>query len=377
MLRTSAAGNSGRLARVVALDGMRGVAVLGVVCFHYGVGIGWTGVQLFFVLSGFLITSILMSSRESSLVAYLKGFYWRRSLRIFPLYFAFLFVVVFLSLLLGITPAFRQQWPYLFTYTFNFVRTSADYIYPRYWGHLWSLSVEEQFYLFWPLAVFFLPRRAFVWLLCGLLIETPLLRFAIERSLQASVAPDAIGNVIYNLTPCQLDAFASGALVACAREAGVLRVPLRGWLLGSVVVVAAGLINLWSIPSSLPIGFLTFGYPLNMPYHYQSTWGYTLLNLWSAGLIAVLLSANSLSRLLEHRLLVWVGAISYGVYVWHLPVLQIVRQVTPPYAPQSLMGAVVFLVYLVVSLGLSQLSYVAFERWFLDLKNATTVGKRC
>src|SRR4051812_30357083 len=118
-----------------ALDGVRGLAILGVLFFHFGyLGCGWSGVQLFFVLSGFLITSILKGEASRPLGAYLKRFYWRRTVRIFPLYFAFLFALVALFSVVGPSDAFRQQWPYLFTYTFNFARVSPDFVAPHFWG---------------------------------------------------------------------------------------------------------------------------------------------------------------------------------------------------------------------------------------------------
>src|SRR5689334_13554869 len=95
---------------IKALDGVRGIAILLVILFHYGyLGCGWIGVQLFFVLSGFLITSILIKDKGQSLKQYLKRFYWRRSLRIFPLYYLYLFVMLAAFLLFRIPPAFGDQ----------------------------------------------------------------------------------------------------------------------------------------------------------------------------------------------------------------------------------------------------------------------------
>src|SRR3979409_474403 len=165
------------LQHIKALDGVRGIAILLVILFHCGyLGCGWVGVQLFFVLSGFLITSILLKDRGASLSAYLKRFYWRRSLRSFPLYYLYLLVILGAYLLLKIPPAFANQWPYLFTYTYN-----VRHILPNYDGsqlliHLWSLSVEEQFYLIWPLLVFVFAARRFKTLLIGIVVAVPLLR---------------------------------------------------------------------------------------------------------------------------------------------------------------------------------------------------------
>src|SRR6186713_2808206 len=103
------------------LDGIRGLAILGVVLLHYSwVSAGWIGVQLFFVLSGYLITSILVGDRDLPASTYFKRFYWRRSLRIFPLYFAYLTVLTVAHVTIGISPGLERQLPYLFTYTHNF-----------------------------------------------------------------------------------------------------------------------------------------------------------------------------------------------------------------------------------------------------------------
>jgi len=152
------------------LDGLRFLAIAGVMIQHnwrpgpmpwiFGrLDYAETGVRLFFVLSGFLITGILLRGRAAATVAAtsrlstLRNFYVRRFLRIFPVYYATLLAVV----LLDISPA-RQIWPWLVTYTTNI------YIWHRvawigHLGHLWTLAVEEQFYIVWPWLVLFLPRR--------------------------------------------------------------------------------------------------------------------------------------------------------------------------------------------------------------------------
>ena len=163
--------DNGSLSRLPCLDGIRAVAAMMVMVFHF-VGhhgepraivqasvIGQTGVDLFFVLSGFLITRILLASRQSE--HYFRSFYARRTLRIFPLYFGFLAIYFFLlPLLFGepIPPAPTQLWSWFYLenvpQTFVSLRTSGP-------GHFWSLAVEEHFYLIWPLLVFSLSRRGF------------------------------------------------------------------------------------------------------------------------------------------------------------------------------------------------------------------------
>ena len=147
------------------LDGVRGIAILLVVLFHLpmqpgwggALGLtlpfGWMGVQLFFVLSGFLITRILISSKEQPFGAYLRRLYVRRVLRIFPLYYGFLLALGAVYLATALPEPLERYWPYLATFTWNWTRADAAWEESNRFVHLWSLSVEEQFYLVWPALV--------------------------------------------------------------------------------------------------------------------------------------------------------------------------------------------------------------------------------
>jgi peptidoglycan/LPS O-acetylase OafA/YrhL len=352
---------------------MRAVAVLAVIGFHLQyVGAGWAGVQMFFVLSGFLITSILIADKQYPIAFYLKRFYWRRSLRIFPLYFAFIGLIGIMALSDGPAAAFRQQWPYLLTYTFNYRRFLPNYIAQRYWGHLWSLSVEEQFYLLWPALIYFVPRRALGRLLVTVVVATPLLRLAIEMALSGrTVGGRPAYFLIYYVTVCHLDAFASGALVGYTRGVRHVRNPVRLWLSMSAVVLGVGVFHQLTIGDSM---FLTVGYPWALPFHYQASWGYTLLNLWAATLLMALLEENWVTRLFRSRPLAHVGKISYGVYLFHLPILLLAQEyLNVPLGARSLVGLSTSALYVAVTLAVSHVSYVTFERRFLSLKNTRFV----
>ena len=208
-----------------ALDGMRGVAVLMVLAFHFlhvdGEGgaaerallsasrSGWAGVDLFFVLSGFLITGILLDARGGP--GYFRAFYARRVLRIFPLYYAYL-AVLFLAvpLLLPSLDVKPETQGWLWTYLGNvlFAREGGFQASP-YTAHFWSLAVEEQFYLAWPLLVWMLPRRRLALVCLGLVAGAFALRLGIHRTTFNATAA-------YVLTPARMDALALGALVAVA-----------------------------------------------------------------------------------------------------------------------------------------------------------------
>jgi peptidoglycan/LPS O-acetylase OafA/YrhL len=187
--------------RLTSLDGLRGLAVLSVVLFHTlrlqnaGVfgeiwkrfhGSAWAGVDLFFVLSGFLITGILLDSRGQE--NYFRNFYARRTLRIFPLYYTVLAVallvvpfVVGFPRLPAAYPRLLENQLWLWTYTQNYLQATTAHTLPGF-GHFWSLAVEEQFYWFWPLVVCLLPRKAllrFCLIVCAIL---PFIRLALILS---------------------------------------------------------------------------------------------------------------------------------------------------------------------------------------------------
>ena len=308
-------------AHVPALDGLRGVAVLLVLAFHFahidGDGgvverallgatrSGWAGVDLFFVLSGFLITGILLDARGSP--GYFRAFYLRRVLRIFPLYYAYL-AVLFL-VLPALVPAVdvkaeTQGWLWAYLGNILFAREGGFQASP-YTGHFWSLAVEEQFYLLWPFLVWFLPRRRLAWLCLGFVAGAFALRFAIHRTTFNATAA-------YVLTPARLDALAMGALVAiAAREPAWWPRVRRGapWVLGAAAIAVAAV---W-----VRRGGLFGGDPA------VQVWAFGPL---AAGFAALLVLAvggrgsSSLSRGLACPMLRTAGKYSYGLYVLHYPV---------------------------------------------------------
>jgi peptidoglycan/LPS O-acetylase OafA/YrhL len=170
------------MSHIPALDGLRAVAIAMVVAFHYGLlDCGWLGVQLFFVLSGFLITRILQAAREQPLGHYLGRFWRRRALRIFPLYFGYLLLLSAVFVATGAPVAFADSALYLFTYTFNLTRPWLQQGSPAF-THFWSLCVEEQFYLLWPLAVFFLAPRRLPQLAIAMIAVAPVARLVLATS---------------------------------------------------------------------------------------------------------------------------------------------------------------------------------------------------
>jgi peptidoglycan/LPS O-acetylase OafA/YrhL len=297
------------------LDGVRGCAVLLVTLYrfisalgpqsdpwlgalHRFAPIGERGVDLFFVLSGFLITGILLRTRGEA--HYFRNFMMRRALRIFPLYFAALaLALVVLPWLTGTTlfERARDQQFYLWTYTSNLRMSWVNEWCFGPLDHFWSLCVEEHFYLVWPLVVFLLSPRALLRLCVGMIMVVGAARVVAATVPAFDVAVDVC-------TLFRADAIAFGALLAVALQQGLRVEALRRFaklalpllLLAAVFFAVTG--KRWlTIPSSVC----------------PAIWAILL------GLIVTGSGASLLSRVMRMPLLTWLGKYSYGMYVVQLP----------------------------------------------------------
>ncbi len=291
--------------RMVELDGLRAIAVLMVFLSHaYRSQILWTGVDLFFVLSGFLITGILLERRRQvNLGDYLASFYQRRARRILPPYLLFLVLV---SLLFG--TGWIRHW-YLFLFFMNTAPFEAlTGLYPV--GNLWSLAVEEQFYVVWPLVIRWLDEKALAWLAAGLLFVAPCLRWI------ATVFLHGHWN-IYGATPFRMDLLAAGALIGIAWRSHRATVETVGRRYGLLIVAFASTILL-----------LLSWYPW-----FQPSAGTVLVNVWlyelsligSAGALLWALGRRAVS-ILTLRPMAYMGRISYTFYLVHPAAIKISRQ---------------------------------------------------
>jgi peptidoglycan/LPS O-acetylase OafA/YrhL len=361
---------------IKALDGLRALAVTLVMLYHFGtykfggltVELGWVGVQLFFVLSGFLITQILLSDREQALGDYLKRFYWRRSLRIFPLYFLYLFLVTGIYVATSQPVKFTEQAPMLFSYTYNFGLLAGVWYHSAFLTHLWSLSVEEQFYLFWPFVIYFVPFAWLKRLVVGLIIAGPLFRWGLASWIGGLLPPEEADDALYWFTLSHLDAFATGAaMVVWGQGASVSQV--KRWMWAAIALCGgAGALNLWA---SHDLDWTTLGYPIAKLEHYQHLWSYTLLNLASA---LIILWATHLgpNHWLAGRLPTAVGKVSYGMYVYHWGILAMMSRLYLKIGGENFgwLGAIAFFgAYYAVLYTVSYLSFQFFEVKFIQLKD--------
>ena len=342
----------GKPAHVDELDGLRAIAVLTVLVFHTRIALsyGWLGVELFFVLSGYLITSILLRSRSPMerrggwWEGYTKPFYIRRTLRIFPLAYAALFVIFVLLPALGWRPAvpFGQQvWYWL--YLNNWYIWSA-YVPIAGMGHFWSLAVEEQFYLGWPWVVLLAPRKHLARVALFLATTPMLLRLLLVL---VPIFPGKMrGPDTVRITPLRMDGLMIGALLALLAVGGLAQwKPHARWV---GLIAGAGCFALTFLPGS------SVAFVLITP---------TFTVTVAATLLLILTSRDSaVCGLLRTRWLTAIGKISYGIYVVHLPIIAVFQE--RGWAPARILA-----VSLPATLIVAAVSWFCLERPFLRLKD--------
>ena len=370
---------TGALARTVrghmpVLDALRGLAILlviahrafvspnphGLIARVVGAALdaGWVGVQLFFVLSGFLITGILLDSRDSP--GYYRSFFARRVLRIFPLYYAVLvgaFVVVPLVTGQTLTGSENQLW--LWVYLSNWMEPLGFGV--AAFPHFWSLAVEEQFYAVWPLVVRATSRRG-LGVVCLVLVAVAIASRVTIRLLQLPT------EMAYSFTICRVDALAMGAGAALA-----LRTPSQAaWLLARQRVLVAVTVAMFVAGAVATSGYPRLGWV-------NQAIGYTLL-AWCAtvGLIvAVLRQARGAA--VAPAALRSIGKYSYAMYVLHVPIhhqlgVPLLRRFAGA-DPSTAVSVVYFVALTAASYVGALLSYHLYERHFLALKRFFPVAR--
>ncbi|HJT76224.1 MAG TPA: acyltransferase [Gemmataceae bacterium] len=292
---------------VPCLDGLRAVSILLVLTAHSkpagdpslptvlqtALSQGAVGVDVFFVISGFLITLLLLREDRDFGAISPANFYRRRALRILPAYAVYLLTLAVLARI-GTIHLGRADWVGALTYTVNFMRHPSWDI-----GHIWSLSLEEHFYLVWPLVFWLGPRwaRRLAW---GCLLLMPVVRITLWECCRGAVPIDTA-------TCTRMDGIAAGCVLAfLAWEPRCrARITLAGRTAGWVGAAA-----LAALAASLTLS--------EVSYRFRLLFGFSLDALAISALIWVCIThdGGGVGKLLRSRPLVWLGRVSYGVYIW-------------------------------------------------------------
>ena len=360
---------------IIELDGFRAIAVIAVMLVHWGVfGAGWIGVQMFFVLSGYLISANLLRDRDrhKSILPYIKNFYWRRFLRLTPLYYLYAILFIIIGFILG-TPGIQKLIIPTLTYTLNIYALIPEHVDMAGVGHFWSLGVEEQFYLFWPFLIFFISPKYFKKFLILLILIGPIIKLLLFIWITNMLGDiNKAAEAVNLLVMSQIDAFAMGAAVAFFSSKNIKRPQLYFYLM-LIVTAILGSLNLLSLiinneTENIIIFLNTFGFPYLMLENYQFIWGYSLLNMVFALLIVCIINKKSPFGFLKNSVLVYIGKISYGIYVYHVAVLMLIRYIWD-FHFSSPLGILLFIVYFTLTILLAHISYKYYEKPFLRLKD--------
>jgi peptidoglycan/LPS O-acetylase OafA/YrhL len=362
--------------RVPELDGIRGLAILLVLFFHILrraanltnndllhsitdiARIGWIGVDIFFVLSGFLITSILLKTKEQP--GYFKKFYVRRILRIFPLYYIVIVGLLFFLPALDPDLAISTQavWPFFILHQQNWLYIVEPF--PS--GFLvvtWSLAIEEQFYLIWPAIVKFFNKRQLVFAGVGIILFSLLVRIIL---MIFAIGLFPVKGFLYYGTVTRFEALAAGALVAIAFQSSEWK---------SLLGRHAKLVFILSILGFAAVLFRSSFSPVSNNSN-LTIWGYTLLALIGSTLIIMVSTQpeNSWIRLaFRNKILSFFGKYSYAIYLLHMPILLVLWNYFTDAKRQSFQ---VWLIFVLVSffgtIIASLLTWHLLEKHALGLK---------
>jgi len=403
--------------KLQSLDGLRAMAIL-LVFFHHMknfipvlntpsfyfqwyVAQGWIGVDLFFVLSGFLITGILLDTRDAN--NYFSGFYARRVLRIFPLYYLVLIGIIVASQILTNVhaqsapeiavqvPLPADRWVY-FCFLTNWIglwKAHWDTQFSSILAHFWSLAIEEQFYFFWPLVVWLARPRAIPWIAGIVAGLSAMIRLVWVAHVGIQMVPPQSIEVAI-ATICRLDGLFAGALCAYLFRDAELVLRIRKWLpwiavsfIGFFYLVFSAMLfapQRWAV--------LIYGPTPAVPHSLEDATrlfslcgGFTVLAIGFGALVLLAACTETentwMQKFLRSRVLAPIGKYSYGIYVYHVPILgaaaifllpRLSSRVYSSYAQVAITMCAYIVVLAAVCFLFAALSYELFEKRILGYK---------
>lgn len=332
--------------RIKSLDGLRGLAILMVLLCHlfaYGplrplFRAGWMGVDLFFVLSGFLITGILLDTKNKE--GWYKDFLLRRVLRIFPLYYAVLIIFAFIAPHFSMTQWFGQYQVYFWTHTSNYLFFQVGFLKPL--GHFWSLAIEEQFYLVWPLFVFLFKPKQLAIVSVILLIIGIVIRAFFARPM-----------LTYTIPFAHLDGLVTGALLSIWFRLGAES--MRKFHLH--VFITTTIIFIVYMIAGMDLGSALLREPFTI----------TVISMFFCGLLIMALYSTVSKKILSHPLLRFFGKYSYAMYIFNSIFFHFANLAGAAELPM-LYKLLAYLGVFALTVIVSYLSYHLFEVHFLKMK---------
>ncbi len=356
---------------VKGLNSFRFFAFFAVFLFHLDFfEFGYMGVHAFFVLSGFLLTPIILQMNEHLPTKhYFINFYGRRSLRIFPLYFFYLIAISAIAYVAlehfnyDVNDRLKrtlEQIGYAATYTYNFFAMSSSYEQTQTITHFWSLAVEEQFYLIWPLVIFALHKSSIKRALLFIIISGPIIRFLLAQLVLADTTNsfNSVEMVVYSFTLSSFDAFAIGGYFALyGKNTNNLLI-----LLAFAALVIVGLVMDYLMGVKLDVR--SFGYADFMKNGYKYVWAFSLFSVIFAMILVNIRDQKFLPIIFENPVVAYLGKISYGLYVYHFPLVYFMS-----HELSHLSFYVRAPIILATTIAIAALSYHLLERRFLIAKD--------